>query len=81
MPDQAKKNLDDPGHLTLAFGALAHQQQVASLGCVGEVGDGRCVAAMAAPDVGQQALADVGGLTQRERLLTRLIDGCSWPTV
>jgi hypothetical protein len=51
--------LDDSGHVTLAFGAHAHQQQVASLEGAGEVGDGRLVAAMSAPDVGQQALADV----------------------
>ena len=53
--------LDDPGHVTLAFGTLAHQQQVASLEGAGEVGDGRFVAAMAAPGIGQQALADVDG--------------------
>ena len=44
--------LNDPGHVTLAFGALAHQQQVASLEGAGEVGDSRFVAAMSAPDVG-----------------------------
>jgi len=52
--------LDYPRYITLAFGALAHPQQVACLESASEVGDGRFVAAMAAPDVGQQALADFG---------------------
>lgn len=53
--------LDDPGHITVAFGALAAQQQVASLESAGEVGNGRFVAAMATPDIRQQSLTDVGG--------------------
>lgn len=55
------RTLDDPGHVTLAFGALAHQQQVAPLEGTGEVGDGRFVTTLATPDVGEQSLADVGG--------------------
>ena len=46
--------------LTVAFGALAHQQQVATLDGAAEIGDRCFVTAVAAPDVGQQPLADVG---------------------
>jgi hypothetical protein len=44
----------------LAFGAPAHQQQVASFEGAGEVGDGRFVTTLATPDVGQQSLANAG---------------------
>jgi hypothetical protein len=45
----------------VAFGAPAHQQQVATLDGAAEIGDRGFVTALAAPDVGQQPLADIGG--------------------
>jgi hypothetical protein len=51
--------LDHPCHITAAFGALAHQQQVATLDGAAEIGDRGFVTALAAPDVGQQPLADI----------------------
>ena len=47
------------GNITAAFGALAHQQQVAALDGAAEIGDRDFVTALAAPDVGQQPLADI----------------------
>ncbi len=52
--------LDHPCHVSVAFGALAHQQEVATLDGAAEIGDRCFVTAVAAPDVGQQPLADVG---------------------
>ena len=54
------RTLDHPCHITAAFGALAHQQQVATLDGAAEIGDCGLKAALATPDVGQQSLADVG---------------------
>ena len=54
------ERLDHPCHITAAFGALAHQQQVATLDGAAEIGDRGFVTALAAPDVGQQPLANVG---------------------
>lgn len=54
------RTLDHPCHITAAFGALAHQQQVATLDGAAEIVDLGFVTAVAAPDVGQQPLADVG---------------------
>ena len=45
----------------MALGAFTHQQQVATLDGPGEIGDRDFVAALPAPDVGQQALADICG--------------------
>ena len=56
--------LDYPCHITVAFGALAHQQQVATLDGAAEIGDRGFVTALPAPDIGQQPLADIG----RDRL-------------
>lgn len=56
--------LDHPCHVTVAFGALAHQQQVAALDSAAEVDDRSFMTALPAPDVGQQPLADIG----RDRL-------------
>lgn len=60
LPAVALRALDHPCHITAAFGALAHQQQVAALDGAAEMGDCGFVTALAAPDVGQQPLADVG---------------------
>ena len=53
--------LNHPCHITVAFGALAHQQQIAAFDDAAEVGDRCFVAALPAPNVGQQALANGGG--------------------
>ncbi len=52
--------LDHPCRVSVAFGALAHQQQVATLDGAAEIGDCGLKTAVAAPDVGQQPLANVG---------------------
>jgi hypothetical protein len=44
----------------VAFGALANQQQVAALDGAAEIGDRHFMTAPSAPDIGQQALADLG---------------------
>src|SRR6218665_2860820 len=53
--------LDPPRHITAAFSALAHQQQVATLDGAAEIGDRCFVTAVPIPDVGPQSLAGVGG--------------------
>ncbi len=53
--------LDHSRHVTVARGALAYQQQVATLDGPCEIGDRHFVPALPAPDVGQQALANIGG--------------------
>jgi hypothetical protein len=45
----------------VALGAFAHQQQVATFDGSAEIGNRHFVATSAAPDVGQQTLADIGG--------------------
>ena len=45
----------------MALGAFTHQQQVAILDGPGEIGDRDFVAALPAPDIGQQTLADICG--------------------
>jgi hypothetical protein len=53
--------LDHPCHVTVALGAFPDQRQVAAVDGTAEVGDGHFTTAVGASDVGQQALADVGG--------------------
>lgn len=45
----------------MALSTFAHQQQIAPLHDPAEVGDRHSVAAVPAPHIGQQALADIGG--------------------
>jgi hypothetical protein len=54
-PSQSHEMLFDahPCHITAAFGALAHQQQIATLDGAAEIGDCGFVMALVAPDVGQ----------------------------
>jgi hypothetical protein len=51
--------VDHPCHITAAFGALARQQQIATLDGAAEMGDRGLKTALAAPGVGQQPLADL----------------------
>ncbi len=51
--------LDHPRHIAVAFGAFADQEQVAALDGAAEIGDRCFETALAAPNVGQQPLADV----------------------
>ncbi len=59
-PRKHAGTVDHSGHVTAAFGALARQQQVATLDRSAEVDDRRSVTALPAPDVGSQALAHGG---------------------
>ncbi len=66
---QGLRALDHPRHVTLALGALTHQQHVAALDGAAEMGDRHLVTAMNTPDIGQQALADVAAMdSQRWRV-------------
>ena len=55
------RGLNHPRDIAVAFGALAHQQQIAAFDDAAEVGDRCFVAAMPAPNVGQHSLADGDG--------------------
>ena len=55
-----RRALDHPRYVAVALGTFALQQQVAALYGPGEIGDPHFVSALLAPDVGQQALADIG---------------------
>ena len=62
---------NEPRHVTLAFGALADQQQVVRLDYATEILDRDGMLAAAAPDVGQERLSRVG-----RDALPQL--GCRW---
>lgn len=53
------RTFNDPRHVAVAFGTLANQQQVTALDGSTEIGDRRFVAALPAPHIRQQALAEI----------------------
>lgn len=57
----SSRPLDHSRHIAVTLGTLTHQQQVATLDSPAETGDRHFVAALPAPHIGQQPLADVGG--------------------
>lgn len=59
MSDQQLPHLNHPGHITTAFRAQAHQQQIARFDGPGEVRDGDLMTALPAPDIGQQAFLGI----------------------
>ena len=72
--------LDHSRHVTMALSTLAHQQQITAFDSSAEIGDCHVVTAMAAPDISQQALADVGRdrvpmLAFQRRVVGRLAAG------
>jgi len=57
---QASHHLNQPRHIATAFRAKTFKHQIATLDGAGEVGDGHRMAAVHAPDVGQQQLLGMG---------------------
>ncbi len=53
--------IDHAHHSTLAFSTLTNQQQITILNNAPEIGNRRSMAAVSAPDVGDQPLARAGG--------------------
>jgi len=56
----ASPHLDHPRHIPTAFRAQTLQHQVPTHDCPGEIGDSDLMAALDAPDVGQQKLLGGG---------------------